>query len=168
MSLRDRISDDLKHALIAQDATEISTLRLILTAITDRESAQRARAGPRTLGDDEILAMLTRMVELRVQSLRGYEEAGQFDLVAREQAEIDVIAAYLPRPMNPAEAEAVVEAALIELDARSIRDIGRVLAVLARRHAGRIDMQAAGRIVRARLAGGHRIEDPGAGAARQP
>lgn len=160
MSLRSRITEDLRQAQADEDQLRITTLRLILTAIRDRDAARSAGDEHGRIPDDEIQRVLSRMVEMRRQSLSGYEEGGQFELVEREQAEIDVIAAYLPDSMDAEDTARAVDGVLKELGASSVRDMGRVMDLLRRRHNGRLDPALAGRLLRQRLAAG-----PGAGAA---
>lgn len=154
MSLRARIADELKAAMKARDAARVSTLRMINAAIAEREIALRGEEGGRALLDEDILATLARMVKTRQDSARIYDEGGRADLAARERAEIAVIEGFLPRPLDPAQLEAAVEAAIRETGAGSIRDMGRVMAALKARHTGRMDFAQAGGLVKARLAEG--------------
>ncbi|MFN3954465.1 MAG: GatB/YqeY domain-containing protein [Pararhodobacter sp.] len=151
MSLRTRISTDLKEAMKAKDALRLSTLRLISAAIKDRDIALRGEGEDRELLDAEIMAILTRMVKQRQDSMRAYEEGGRLELVEREQAEIAVIEDYLPRQLDAAEIEAAIEAEVAALGATSIRDMGRVMNALKARHAGQMDFGAVGPMVKARL-----------------
>jgi uncharacterized protein YqeY len=151
MDLKTRIAEDLKAALRDRDATRLSTLRLINAAIKDREIALRGEGGEGGIGDAEILAILGRMVRSRQESVRAYEEGGRLELAEKERAEIAVIEEYLPRPLSPAEIEAAVTAAIAETGAVSIRDMGRVMAVLKARHTGQMDFGTVGPMVKARL-----------------
>lgn len=154
MSLRARIADDLKLAIKTRDQLRLSTLRLIQAAIKDRDIALRSEGRDGGMSDAEILAVLARMVKMRQESARAYEEGGRLELVEREQAEIGVIETYLPRQLDPDEAEAAIDAAIADLGAASIRDMGRVIALLKERHTGQMDFGRAGPLVKARLAGG--------------
>lgn len=153
MSLRDRINTALKEAMKAREATRLSTLRLINAAIKDRDIALRGEGREEGVTDAEILAILARMVRQRQESARGYEEAARLDLAERERAEIAVIEEYLPRRMDQRETQAAIDAAIAELQAESIRDMGRVMALLKERHTGQMDLATVGPMVRARLAG---------------
>lgn len=153
MSLRDRINTALKEAMKAREATRLSTLRLINAAIKDRDIALRGEGREDSVTEAEILAILARMVRQRQESARGYEEAARLDLAERERAEIAVIEEYLPRRMDQRETQAAIDAAIGELQAESIRDMGRVMALLKERHTGQMDLAAVGPMVRARLAG---------------
>ena len=154
MDLRTRIATDLKAALKARDDVRVSTQRLIMAAIKDRDIALRGQADDRGLTEAEILAILTRMVRMRQDSAQAYEEGGRLELVERERAEIGVIEGYLPRQFDPAETAAAVAAVVEELGATSIRDMGRVMAALKDRYTGQMDFTRAGPLVKARLAGG--------------
>lgn len=153
MNLRDRISTDLKQAMKDRDATRLSTLRLISAAIKDRDIALRGEGDDRVLSDAELVAILTKMVKQRQDSMRAYEEGGRLELVEREHAEITVIEGYLPRQLDEDEINAAVDAVVAETGANSIRDMGRVIALLKERHAGQMDFGKVGPLVKTRLAG---------------
>jgi hypothetical protein len=151
MSLRARISTDMKEAMKAKDQLTLSTLRLIHAAIKDRDIALRGDGEDRELNDAEITALLSRMVKQRQESARAYEEGGRLELVEREMAEIGIIERYLPRQLSEAETEAAIMAAIAELEAGSIRDMGRVMNALKARYTGQMDFGAVGPMVKARL-----------------
>ena len=152
MSLRDRISSDLKTAMKAKDSAKLATLRLINAAIKDREIAARGDGTSGELSDGDLVAVLTRMVKQRRDSARAYEEAARLDLAEKEIAEIAVIETFLPRQMTDDEMTTAVDAAITETGATSVRDIGKVMGVLKARHAGEMDFGKAGAIVKAKLA----------------
>lgn len=152
MSLRERISSELKAAMKAKEATKLATLRLINAAIKDREIAARGEAGPSELTDADLVAVLTRMVKQRRDSARAYEEAARLDLAEKELTEISVIESFLPRQLDEGEMAQAVDAAIKELGASSVRDIGRVMSALKARYAGQMDFGKAGALVKARLA----------------
>ena len=152
MSLRNRISSDLKAAMKAKDATKLATLRLINAAIKDRGIAARGEAGATELTDADLVAVLTRMVKQRRDSARAYEEAARLDLAEKELAEIAVIESFLPRQLDEGEMAKAVEDTIAELGAASVRDIGKVMGALKTRHAGQMDFGKAGALVKARLA----------------
>ncbi|MCL4188264.1 MAG: GatB/YqeY domain-containing protein [Rhodobacteraceae bacterium] len=151
MSMRDRIATALRAAMKAQDAPRLSTLRLINAAIKDRDIAARGEGNDAGVGDGEILSILGRMVKQRHESARAYEEGGRLDLAEKERDEIVVIEEFLPRPLGAGEVEAAITAAIAETGAASIRDMGRVMAVLKSRHAGQMDFAAVGPMVKSRL-----------------
>lgn len=107
--------------------------------------------GDREITDAEITAILSKMVKQRQESARAYEEGGRLELVEREMAEIGVIEGYLPRQLSDAEAEAAIAAVITELEAASIRDMGRVMNALKARYTGQMDFGAVGPMVKARL-----------------
>lgn len=154
MSLRLRLSDDLKAALKAREPVRLSTLRLIAAAIKDRDIALRGEGEDRLMTDSEILSVLARMVRMRQESAQAYEEGGRLELVERELAEIAVIEDYLPRQLDSTETAAAIDAAVAELGATSIRDMGRVMNALKDRFTGQMDFTKVGPLVKARLAGG--------------
>ena len=151
MSLRDQLQTALKAAMKAKEADRLSTLRLINAAIKDRDIALRGEGEDRLMTDDEITAVLSKMVRQRHESARAYEEGGRLELVERELAEIVVIEGYLPRQLTEAEVTAAIDSVVAELGAGSIRDMGRVMNALKARHTGQMDFGAVGPMVKARL-----------------
>lgn len=151
MDLRTTLQAATKEAMKARDSARLSTLRLIGAAIKDREIAARTGDGDGTLGDGDLLAILSKMVKQRQESARAYEEGGRLELAEKEEAEIAVIQEFLPRQMDEAETAAAVDAAIAALGASSLRDMGRVMALLRERHAGQMDFGVVGPMVKARL-----------------
>ena len=151
MTLRDRLQMQLKDAMKAKEADRLSTLRLINAAIKDREIAARGDAEAADVGEADILAILGRMVKQRQESARAYDEGGRPELAAKELAEIAVIGEFLPRQMDEGEVQAAIAAAIAESGAGSIRDMGKVMAVLKGRFAGQMDFGAVGPMVKDRL-----------------
>ena len=151
MDLRERIAAATKEAMKSRDAARLSTLRLIGAAIKDREIAARTGDGDGTLGDQDLIAILSKMVKQRQESAKAYEEGGRLELAQKEEAEIGVIQEFLPRQLDEAETAAAIDAAIASLGAASIRDMGRVMAALKERHAGQMDFGAVGPAVKARL-----------------
>jgi uncharacterized protein YqeY len=148
--LRDRLAADLGEAIKGGDGRRACTLRLILAAVKDRESGGGDEAG-QGMADEDIEAILARMVAQREESARDYEEAGRLELAAQERDEIKIIRTYLPRPMSEAEVERAVECAIRDCGARSIRDMGRIMAHLKANHSGRMDFAKAGAAVKTAL-----------------
>ncbi len=151
MSLRDRLQGALKEAMKARQANRLSTLRLINAAIKDREIANRSDGAEGLVSEDEILAILGKLVKQRQESARAYEEGGRLELCEQELAEVTVIEEFLPRQLDPAEVEAAIAAAVTETGATGIRDMGRVIAALKGRYTGQMDFGAVGPMVKARL-----------------
>lgn len=151
MSLRDRLQGALKDAMRAKQADRLSTLRLINAAIKDREIANRSNGAEGLVSEDDILAILGKLVKQRQESARAYEEGGRLELAEKELAEVTVIEEFLPRQLDAAEVEAAIVAAIAEVGAAGIRDMGRVMAVLKTRYTGQMDFGAVGPVVKSRL-----------------
>ena len=151
MSLRDRLQTALKEAMKAKAAARLSTLRLINAAIKDREIANRGEAGGAEVTDGDILALMSKMVKQRQESARAYAEGGRLELAEKETDEIGVIEEFLPRQLTGDEVEAAVVAAIAASGAASIRDMGKVMAVLKGKYTGQMDFGAVGPAVKARL-----------------
>lgn len=151
MDLRSRISAALKTAMKEQEPTRLATLRLMTAAIRDREIARRGEDGEAGLTDADVREILARMVRQRDESARAYEEGGRLEQAEAERAEIEVIEEFLPKPLSEDEVEAAIAGAIDSTGARSIRDMGKVMAALKAQHAGRMDFAEAGTRVKARL-----------------
>ncbi len=152
MDLRSRFNEGLKDAMRAKDAARLSTLRLINAAIKDRDIAARGEGeNSEGVGEDEVLAILGKMVKQRQESARAYEEGGRLELAEKELAEIKVIEEYLPRQLDEGECNAAVDAAIAEVGAASIRDMGKVMAALKSQFTGQMDFGKVGPMVKARL-----------------
>jgi uncharacterized protein YqeY len=150
MTLRDKLQFALKEAMRAREPDRLSTLRLINAAIKDREIALRGE-GAVDVGEAEITAILSRMVKQRQESARAYEEGGRLELAQKELDEIRVIEEFLPRQLSADEVEAAIVAAIAEVGASGIRDMGKVMAALKARHTGQMDFTAVGPMVKSRL-----------------
>jgi len=153
MSLRDRLQSSLKEAMKAREVERLSTLRLINAAIKDREIAMRGESEgpPAEVSDGDILAILGKMVKQRQESARAYEEGARLELAEKELNEIKVIEEFLPRQLSVDEVEAAIAAAVAETGANTIRDMGRIMAVLKGRYTGQMDFGAVGPVIKARL-----------------
>ena len=149
--MRERINAALKEAMKAKDAGRLSTLRLISAAIKDREIAARGDGEETVIGDDEVLAILGKMVKQRQESARQYEEGGRLELAEKERGEISVIEDFLPRQLDDAEVDAAITAAMAEVGAESIRDMGKVMGALKAKYTGQMDFGAVGPMVKAKL-----------------
>lgn len=153
MSTRDRLGSALKDAMKAREADRLSTLRLINAAIKDRDIALRGDGGGEDgVSDTDILAILGKMVKQRQESARIYEEGGRLELAEKELAEVKVIEEFLPRQLSDDEIAAAIDAAMAEIGATSIRDMGRVMAALKAKHTGQMDFAAAGATLKQKLA----------------
>lgn len=151
MTLKDRLQAALKDAMRAREADRLSTLRLINAAIKDREIANRGDGQDTEVGDSDILGILGRLVKQRQESARAFEEGGRIELAQKELMEVRVIEEFLPRQLDAAEVEGAISAAIAEVGAASIRDMGKVIAVLKGKYTGQMDFGAVGPIVKGRL-----------------
>ncbi len=151
MDMRDRLNQAQKTAMKEKAVDRLSTLRLINAAIKDRDIAARSDGEEASVSDAEILAILGKMMKQRQESARAYEEGGRLELAEKELAEVAVIEEFLPRQLSEKETETAVAAAISEVGASSIRDIGKVMGVLKSRHAGQMDFGKVGTMVKARL-----------------
>ena len=149
--LRQRLNDDLKAAMKSRDQRATSTLRLILAALKDRDIAARERGITNGVDEPEIIDLLQKMVRQRQESITMFQKGGRQELVDQEQGEINIIERYLPKKMSEGEANAAVAAVVEELGASSIKDMGRVMAALKERFAGKMDFAKAGARVKQKL-----------------
>ena len=141
--LRVQLNDTLKSAMLSKDSRVVSTVRLILAALKDRDIAARSRNVMDGISDDEILSMLQSMIKQRRESISLYEQGGRLELAQQESDEITVIERFLPRQLDEAEMNAAVSAVIAELNAGGIKDMGRVMAALKERHTGTMDFTKA-------------------------
>lgn len=153
MMLRTQFNDSLKEAMRAKDTRAVSTLRLILTDLKNRDIDARTRGVTDGIDEAGILSMLQTMVKQRNESAGMYEQGGRPELAQQEREEIAVIERFLPKQMSAEEATAAIESIVTELGASSIKDMGKVMAELKARHAGQMDFAKAGGLVKARLSG---------------
>ena len=149
--LRTRLSDELKLAIKTKDEYRKATLRLILAALKDRDIAARAEDRCQGCEDDEILALLQKLVKQREESAETYENAGRLDLAERERAEADIVRAYLPTPMCEQEIEKAAETVVDELNATGLKDMGKCMGTLKQRYTGRMDFSKAGETIKSLL-----------------
>ena len=148
--LRDDINSALKAAMKSGEGRRVSTLRLVNAAILERETRGAERT---TLSDPEIVDVMQKMVKQRQEALELYEKAGRSELAAQEREEIGIISAYLPKQMSDIEAAHAISALLKELEAATLKDMGRTMAELKQRFAGQMDFAKAGAQVRKLLGG---------------
>jgi len=148
MSLKDRITADMKDAMRAKAAARLSTIRLLLAAIKQREVDER-----KVLADADVVAVIEKMVKQRRESIAQFEKAARSDLAEAEKFELQVLSSYLPQQMGDSEIEKEVEKAVAESNASGVKDMGKVMALLKSRLAGRADMGKVSGLVKARLSG---------------
>jgi hypothetical protein len=151
VTLRDRLNDALKSAMLARNATAVATVRLILATLKDRDIAERGRGNPEGLSDAQIEELLQSMIKQRRESMQLYTQGGRPELAQQEADETKVIKQFLPKQMSVDAMAAAVDQAIDETEAGSLKDIGRVMGVLRQRFPGRMDFAKASAIVRQRL-----------------
>jgi uncharacterized protein len=152
MQLRDRIKDDMKTALKAGEKDRLGTIRLMLAAIQQADVAQEMGGG-KAIDEAGVLAVLTKMVKQRRDSVEQFTKGNRPELAAKEEAEIKIIEAYMPKQMDEAGMTAAIKAAIAKSGATSPKDMGRVMSELKSAHAGAMDFQKASALVKALLAG---------------
>jgi len=148
--LRDQINNALKDAMKSGDKLKLSTLRLVSAAIKNADIEARG-GGKEPLDDAAILSLLQKLIKQRQESAVLYEKGGRGELAAGELAEIKVIEGFLPKQMSDAEVEAAIKAAVAETGAASVKDMGKVIAVLRGKYAGQMDFGKASGLVKAAL-----------------
>ncbi len=148
MSLKARITEDMKSAMRAGEKEKLATIRLLLAAIKQREVDERIQ-----LDDAQVLSVLEKMVKQRRESITQFQAGGRADLVASEQAELVVLQGYLPEQLSDAELATLIDSAIASTGAASIKDMGKVMGVVKGQAAGRADMGKVGALIKARLGG---------------
>ena len=146
MTLKARITDDMKDAMRAKDAARLSTIRLLLAAIKQREVDERVE-----LADADVLGVIEKMVKQRRESIAQFEAGKRPDLAAIERAEVAVLQGYLPAPLTDAEIDALIAEAIAGTSATGIAGMGKVMAAVKPKLAGRADMGAVSAKIKARL-----------------
>jgi uncharacterized protein YqeY len=148
MSLKERITEDMKAAMRAKDSERLGTIRMIQAAIKQREVDERI-----TLDDAQVLSVIEKMIKTRKESVAQFQAGGRTDLVEKEQREIDLLQAYMPAQLSEAEVDALIAECISESGAASIKDMGKVMALLKQKAQGRADMAAVSAKLKAKLGG---------------
>ncbi len=148
MALREQLNEDIKTAMKAREQDKLGALRLMLSAVKQREVDERI-----TLDDAGVIGVVEKMIKQRKDSIAQYEKAARQDLADKEKYEISVIEGYLPKQMSEAEVAAAIEAAIASTGAKSAADMGKVMGVVKPQLAGKADMGKVSALVKARLAG---------------
>ena len=151
MSLRERFTQEMKDAMKGGDKARLAAIRMIQAALKDRDI--EARGAGKEVSEDDILALLQKMVKSRQESLAMYEQAGREDLAAQERGEIAVIQTFLPAQMSDEDVKAAIAAAIAETGAASMKDMGKVVGVLKGKFTGQMDFAKASALVKAALNG---------------
>lgn len=149
--LRETFTAELKTAMKAGDKRRVDTIRMITAALKDKDI--EARTSGKDVGEEEILALLQKLVKSRQESMTIYEQNGRPELAQQEREEIAVISTFLPQPLSEAEVAEAIKAAIAETGAGSIKDMGKVVAALKAAHAGKMDFSKVSGLVKAALAG---------------
>lgn len=146
MALKERITEDMKTAMKAGDKVRLGTIRLALAAIKQREVDERI-----TLDDTQVLAVLDKMIKQRREAITQFQTGGRADLVAKETAEIGVLQAYLPSQMNEAELDELIAQSIAAAGATSVKDMGKVMALVRPKAQGRADLGAVSARIKQKL-----------------
>jgi len=151
MGLRESFNESLKAAMKAKDAPRVSTLRMILAGLKDKDIAARTETNREGISDDDIRAMLSKMVKQREDSITAFVTGNRPDLADAERAEIDIIREFMPRQMSEDDAKAAIAETIAQLGASSMKDMGKVMAALKESYAGQMDFAKASAAVKAAL-----------------
>jgi uncharacterized protein YqeY len=146
MTLKDRLQEDMKAAMRSGEKDRLGTIRLIMAAVKQREIDERI-----TLDDTQLLGVLEKMGKQRRESIAQFQAGGRADLVAKENAELAIINAYMPAPLAGDELDALINEAITQTGASSIKDMGKVMGIIKAKAQGRADMAAVGARIKARL-----------------
>jgi len=149
--LREKLNEALKEAMRAKDMARVTTIRMTLAAIKDRDIAARTDGPDGGVGEAEIVTVLQKLVKQRRDSIEAYEKGNRADLADKERAEIAIIESFLPQQMDETQAKAAIAAVVAELGATGMKDMGRVMAALRERHGGVMDFGKASPLVKAAL-----------------
>jgi uncharacterized protein len=148
MSLKDRITEDMKAAMRAKESERLGTIRMLTAAIKQREVDERIQ-----LDDVQVLSVIEKMIKMRKESIEQFKSGGRDDLVAREAKEIELLQAYQPAQLSEAEVDALIREAIAESGATSIKEMGKAMALFKQKAQGRADMAAASAKLKAKLSG---------------
>jgi len=148
VTLKERITEDMKAAMRASDKERLSTIRMVQAAIKQREVDERI-----TLDDSQVIAVLEKMVKQRKESVVQFEQGGRADLADKEKAEIALLQTYLPAQLSEAEVDALIKEAIAATGAASVKDMGKVMGMVKTKAAGRADMGAVSARIKAALSG---------------
>ncbi len=148
MTLKERITEEMKTAMRAADKERLATIRMVQAAIKQREVDERIQ-----LDDSQVLAAIEKMIKQRREAIAQFEAGNRADLVAKENAEIAILQTYLPAQLSPAELDALISEAIAATGAASIKDMGKVMGIVKQKAAGKADMGAVGARIKALLGG---------------
>lgn len=146
MSLKDRITEDMKNAMRAKDSERLGTIRMITSAIKQREVDERI-----ALDDTQVLSVIEKMIKTRKESIAQFQSGGREDLVAKEQKEVDLLQAYMPEQLSEADLDKLIADSIAESGATSIKEMGKAMALIKQKAQGRADMGAVSAKLKAKL-----------------
>ena len=148
MALRERFNEQLKDAMRAKDQKRVSTLRMVLAALKDRDIAARTETSREGVSDDDVLTLLAKMIKQREESAVAFDSGGRPELAANEREEIAIIREFMPQQMSAEESRAAAQGVIAEVRAASMKDMGKVMAALKERYAGQMDFAKASTTVK--------------------
>jgi uncharacterized protein YqeY len=151
MGLREQFNESLKEAMKAKDARRVSTLRMVMAALKDKDIANRTESSREAIGDDEVLSLLAKMIKQREESAAAFDAGARPEMAKSEREEIEIIRAYMPAQMGADEAKAAAAKVIAETGAASMKDMGKVMAALKERYAGQMDFAKASATVKEML-----------------
>jgi uncharacterized protein YqeY len=143
MGLREQFNEQMKEAMKAKDTRRLSTLRMILAALKDKDIANRTETSREGIGDDEVLGLLAKMIKQREESAIAFDTGARPEMAKSEREEIEIIRSFMPKQMSPEESRAAVQKTIAEVGAASIKDMGKVMAALKERYASQMDFAKA-------------------------
>ncbi len=148
MGLREQFTDQMKEAMKAKDTRRLSTLRMVLAAIKDRDIAARTETNREDVSDDDVLTLLAKMIKQREESAIAFDTGDRAEMAKAEREEIEIIRSFMPKQMSAEESKAAASAVIAEVGAASIKDMGKVMAALKERYAGQMDFAKASATVK--------------------
>ena len=151
MSLRNKIDDDYKQSIKNKDQQKIDTLRLIRSAIKDKDISTRTSENKEGINDAEILSLLINLIKQRKDSIEQFQKAKRDDLIKNEQSEIEIIKEYLPQQKTQEETEKIINEIIISNNLESIKDMGKLMSIIKNDYAGEVDMGLVGKIAKSKL-----------------
>ena len=151
MGLRDQINDSLKEAMKSGDKRRVSTLRLVNSAIKDRDIQNRTSGPDAGVSDAQIVEVLAKMVKQRQESLEIYEKAGRDELATQEREEIQIIQGFMPKQLSDEEVKSVIAAVIKDVGATSVKDMGKVMGALKAKYSGQMDFAKTGAVIKGLL-----------------
>tara|TARA_Y100001970_G_scaffold61036_1_gene77783 strand:- start:5294 stop:5755 length:462 start_codon:yes stop_codon:yes gene_type:complete len=151
MNLRDQIDEDYKHSIKNKDKVKINTLRLVKSAIKDKDISSRSKDNNEVISDSDILSLLTSLIKQRRDSIEQFQKADRKDLIEKEKLEINIINHYLPKQKTEEETEVIVNECIKQNSIQSIKDMGKLMGLIKSTYSGEVDMSLVGKIAKSKL-----------------